>query len=185
MYKKVADTINSKSQLARLLIVLFGSVIILFVWYQFSFSSISAGKENVLSRHEDLQKNINTIENMTSNSDRLLYESHMVSADDFASLLKSLLQDNSELELISLKKQPVDLKKDVDDNLKGLHDVLGQDVVATDVELTLRGDYFGVMKYLKSVEESSAESVYWQKLTYSVVDYPTAEVALVLRTIGR
>ena len=109
----------------------------------------------------------------------------MVSADVCAALHKSLLQDNSELELISLKKQPVDLKKDVDDSLKGLHDVLGQDVVATDVELTLRGDYFGVMKYLKSVEESSAESVYWQKLTYSVVDYPTAEVALVLRTIGR
>ena len=65
LYTKHADTINSKSQLVRLIAVLFGSVIITFVWYQFSFSSISAGKENVLSRHEDLQKNINTIENMT------------------------------------------------------------------------------------------------------------------------
>ena len=185
MYNKVADAINARSQLVRILIVLFGTIIISFVWYEFSFSSLYSDKSSVSSRHETVEASISRIKNMTSNSDRLLYESHMVSADNLASLLQSLLQDNSELDLVSLKKHPVDLKKDVDENLKGLHDVLERNVVATDIELTLRGDYFGIMKYLKSVEENSSEGIYWQKLMYNVIEYPVAEVTLILRTIGK
>ena len=121
---------------------------------------------------------------ITSNSSRLVYEKHIISAEDLANLLSSLLQQNGDLELITLEKIPVAIPDEVPEKVRGLHKVLEQKITATDIVLNVRGSYFSILKYLKSAEQEAGVGIFWKSIDYVVDKYPVAEVQIIIRTLG-
>jgi hypothetical protein len=76
------------------------------------------------------------------------------------------------------------IKDDVPEKVRGLHQVLEQKITATDIVLQVRGSYFSVLRYLKSVEKEAGLGIFWKKIDYVVDKYPAAEVQVVIRTLG-
>ena len=176
--------LNDTPQWMRLLTATTGLLIIIAIWHQCSFTQVTAQKQLLLDEHDKLNDHLSSVEGMTANSGRLLYEKHIISNSDLANLLSSLLQQSNDLELVSLEEIPVAIKDKVPEKIRGLHKVLEQKITATDIVLKVRGSYFSVLSYLKSVEKEAGLGIFWKSIDYAVDKYPAAEVQVVIRTLG-
>ena len=181
------DIVDNLSQIKRIQITVLGVVLMALTWYVFSYTELSEANDQLVNKNKTLSGQIRSISKMTARSDKLIYENHMISADKLASLLESILQDTGGLELVSLQKTAnIALNDGIDDEVKGLHAILGNKLTATDIEIKLNGDYLSVVRYLQRVEKNSGSGgAYWQSLNYKVLDYPNAQIDLVLRTLNK
>jgi hypothetical protein len=184
MIRAWIQRLNDAQQWKRVLAAIAGVLIIVAIWHQLSFTEVTAQKQQLSEEHEKLNQHLDSVKGMTADSGRLLYEKHIISADDLAKLLSSLLQQSKDLELVSLQEVPVVIKDDVPEKVRGLHQVLEQKITATDIVLQVRGSYFSVLRYLKSVEKEAGLGIFWKKIDYVVDKYPAAEVQVVIRTLG-
>ncbi len=142
------------------------------------------GNPNALLKQNitDTQAELVTIENKLSDT----FES-LVPPKEVTNFIRSLLLENSNLELIHLKNEPVqviDLSEDkpskpqqAENNQKSAR--LFEH--ATDIKLI--GDYLSLHKYLTQLEQSKW-GLYWDQLEYKVTAYPNAEISLRVYTLS-
>lgn len=177
--------ISTLSQSRRILILLFG-ILSLISAAQYGFL-IKINKTNnaLTTKNQRIEENIALLEDLGSNKLRLFYLNDFLTEDNINKLTRGLLSGGANVEIVTVKKtRPILLDDKNDDGLSSLHNVFGKDLLATDIEVTLLGDYFSIIKYLQSIESDFLHGLYWQNLTYDVVDYPVAKVALTIRTLG-
>ena len=184
MIRPLVQRFDESPQWIRVATAVGGLVLMISLWHQLSFVQVAEQKQLLLDEHEKLEAHLASVEGITANSDRLLYEQHIVSPEDLSSLLSSLLKQSQDLELISLEEVPVVIKDEVPEKIRGLHSVLEQKITATDIVLNVRGSYFSVLGYLQSVEKEAGSGIFWKQIDYAVDKYPAAEVRLVIRTLG-
>lgn len=177
---------NRLPQPLRIFILSLGVIVISFSWYFTSYSAYGAKNKEMSEKHEVMLEKISNIKSISNDKDKFVYESNLIASEDLSSLLETLLENSSDLELISLQKQnKKPLSKGKDDDIKGLHEVLGQNISAHDIEVTLSGSYFALLKYLQGLKMQDSNGIFWKDFNYQVKKYPKAEIKMVLRTLSK
>ena len=107
----------------------------------------------------------------------------LVAKTEMADILKTLLQDNSELTLMalrSLEPQPILFTASSSDTeMKEKSPLLFKHTILLDVE----GNYFAVVDFLQQIEQANAK-ILWQSVDYTVLEYPTALVKIEVFTLS-
>lgn len=184
--KNFTDRGNNLSQPVRILILALGIIVISFSWYFLSYSDYGAKNKEMTEKHEAMRGQVSAIKSVSANPGKFVYEGNLIASENLSNLLESVLEDNSELELVSLQKQnKKPLSKSKDDDIKDLHEVLGQNISAHDIEVTLSGSYFALLRYLQGIKAHDSNGIFWKDLKYNVKEYPKAEIKMVLRTLSR
>lgn len=102
---------------------------------------------------------------------------HLITPSQMASLLESVLEQQSGIHLLSLQTLPAEpITED-----KEASQYSGYYVHPVRMELT--GDYFSIANYLTKLERLPA-SYYWRSFSYKVEDYPKAKLVLEVYTLG-
>ncbi|CAH1524234.1 MSHA biogenesis protein MshJ [Vibrio owensii] len=102
---------------------------------------------------------------------------HLITPSQMASLLESVLEQQSGIHLLSLQTLPAEpITED-----KEASQYSGYYVHPVRMELT--GDYFSIANYLTKLESLPA-SYYWRSFSYKVEDYPKAKLVLEVYTLG-
>lgn len=102
---------------------------------------------------------------------------HLITPSQMASLLESVLEQQSGIHLLSLQTLPAEpITED-----KEASQYSGYYVHPVRMELT--GDYFSIANYLTKLESLPA-SYYWRGFSYKVEDYPKAKLVLEVYTLG-
>lgn len=102
---------------------------------------------------------------------------HLITPSQMASLLESVLEQQSGIHLLSLQTLPAEpITED-----KEASQYSGYYVHPVRMELT--GDYFAIANYLTKLESLPA-SYYWRSFSYKVEDYPKAKLVLEVYTLG-
>ncbi|APX04992.1 type II secretion system protein GspM [Vibrio campbellii] len=102
---------------------------------------------------------------------------HLITPSQMASLLESVLEQQSGIHLVSLQTLPAEpITED-----KEASQYSGYYVHPVRMELT--GDYFSIANYLTKLEGLPA-SYYWRSFSYNVEDYPKAKLVLEVYTLG-
>ncbi|MHA2717534.1 type II secretion system protein GspM [Vibrio owensii] len=102
---------------------------------------------------------------------------HLITPSQMASLLESVLEQQSGIHLLSLQTLPAEpITED-----KEASQYSGYYVHPVRMELT--GDYFAIENYLTKLESLPA-SYYWRSFSYKVEDYPKAKLVLEVYTLG-
>lgn len=100
----------------------------------------------------------------------------LVTPTAMASLLQSVLDQTHNLKLISLESQPSEPITLSDSSAN-----IGYYIHP--VKIVITGKYFDIQKYLSQLEQMQVK-YYWRSFDYNVTDYPTAELVLVVYTLG-
>ena len=102
---------------------------------------------------------------------------HLITPSQMASLLESVLEQQSGIHLVSLQTLPAEpITED-----KEASQYSGYYVHPERMELT--GDYFSIANYLTKLEGLPA-SYYWRSFSYNVEEYPKAKLVLEVYTLG-
>jgi len=117
----------------------------------------------------------------------------LVQPEKMAEHLRQLLTKNSRLQLVSLQTLPVTpLIEQL--SAKGAEQArvaqttvslaaLDKQVFKHGVQLTLRGNYLDLLQYLSALEKLP-QQMFWARAQMSVVQYPAAELTLILYTLS-
>lgn len=117
----------------------------------------------------------------------------LVQPEKMAEHLRQLLTKNSRLQLVSLQTLPVTpLIEQM--NAKGAEQArvaqttvslaaLDKQVFKHGVQLTLRGNYLDLLQYLNALEKLP-QQMFWARAQLNVVQYPAAELTLILYTLS-
>ncbi|MDD1782196.1 type II secretion system protein M [Enterovibrio sp. ZSDZ35] len=97
----------------------------------------------------------------------------LVPAPQMPRLVEKVLAQSEQLSLVSMSSLPAKQITDSKDAGYFVHPV----------ELTLKGRYFDIVKYLSDLE-SLPEKYYWRSVDYKVTEYPLAEVVIQVYTLG-
>jgi len=128
---------------------------------------------------------------------------NLIQPEKMAEHLRQLLNKNNRLQLVALQTLAVtaliEQPNDKSQNLQNLNskkneqfklDQATASAVAQDkqvfkhgVQLTLRGNYLDLMQYLSALEKLP-QQMFWARAKMSVVQYPTAELTLILYTLS-
>jgi MSHA biogenesis protein MshJ len=118
---------------------------------------------------------------------------HLVQPEKMAAHLRQLLGRNSRLQLLELQTLAVaPLIKEVAEKSSDPSGIvpppptqtaLDKQVFKHGVQLTVRGSYLDLLKYLGDLEKLP-QQMYWAKAQMNVVKYPAAELTLVLYTLS-
>jgi len=117
------------------------------------------------------------------------YRERLVEPDKMAQLLQQVLNQNRHLQLVNLKTLPVTplLEKKIGAKsiVSKLNNVpvLDKQVFKHGVELTIRGKYLDLMRYLKSIENLPTQ-MFWGRAEMHVDRYPTVSLTLTLYTLS-
>ncbi|MFZ3466279.1 type II secretion system protein GspM [Vibrio harveyi] len=102
---------------------------------------------------------------------------HLITPSQMASLLESVLEQQSGIHLVSLQTLPAEpITED-----KEASQYSGYYVHP--VRMELAGDYFSIANYLTKLEGLPA-SYYWRSFSYNVEEYPKAKLVLEVYTLG-
>jgi MSHA biogenesis protein MshJ len=118
----------------------------------------------------------------------------LVPPEKMAEHLRQLLNRNNSLHLVSLQTLPVtsllEQAHDKSQNAKGADQAKAVKAAAHDkqvfkhgVQLTLSGNYLDLMQYLAALEKLP-QQMYWARAQMSVLQYPTAELTLIVYTLS-
>lgn len=111
----------------------------------------------------------------------------LVPADMLPQVLHDVLATTGDLELLGMQTLPVQRLSitggDPDVTNEGAEAAQQVDVFRHAVELKLRGGYFAVSRYLKSLEDLQWR-FYWDRLNYEVTDYPSGVATLEVFTLS-
>ncbi|WP_232313474.1 type 4a pilus biogenesis protein PilO [Enterovibrio coralii] len=97
----------------------------------------------------------------------------LVPAPKMPKLLERVLGQSERLTLLSMASLPAQQITDSKDAGYFVHPI----------ELTLRGRYFDIVRYLSDLE-ALPEKYYWRSVDYKVTDYPYAEVVIQVYSLG-
>ncbi len=108
--------------------------------------------------------------------------SGLIAPEKMADVLRSMLQQQEKLKLVSLKNMPVTPfnspdqagEEDSKDGESGLY--------SHSMELVMDGQYFDVLEYIKRIE--SLKGFNWETMNYEVIDYPKARVTIKISTLS-
>ncbi|MCD6060669.1 MAG: biosis protein MshJ, partial [Moraxellaceae bacterium] len=95
-----------------------------------------------------------------------------LSPDLMQDVLSTILADRYGVRVLALNSRPAELVGAVGSGKLYRHTL----------EVTLRGDYFHVVSYLKAIEQQAG--LYWQKLDYQVKSWPNNTVQVELFTLS-
>lgn len=112
----------------------------------------------------------------------------LVQPEKMAEHLRQLLSRNSRLQLVALQTLPVTPLLDQPNARHAeltpvAQAALDNQVYKHGVQLTLRGSYLDLLQYLSALE-SLPQQMYWARVQMNVVQYPTAELTLILYTLS-
>jgi len=112
----------------------------------------------------------------------------LVQPEKMAEHLRQLLSRNSRLQLVALQTLPVTPLLDQPNARRAEQTPVAQatldaQVYKHGVQLTLRGNYLDLLQYLSALE-GLPQQMYWARVQMSVVQYPTAEITLILYTLS-
>ncbi|SDI39422.1 MSHA biogenesis protein MshJ [Ferrimonas sediminum] len=95
----------------------------------------------------------------------------LILPEQMPAVLAQMLTSASQVELVSLVSNPAEPLS------------AASSLYQHGLTLTLRGEYFGLMKVLAKME-SLPQQFYWQKVNYQVEEYPMAIMTLDIYTLG-
>ena len=113
----------------------------------------------------------------------------LVEPEKMAEHLRQLLNRNNRLQLVVLQTLPVTPlleqpnAKDTEQSRFKQASPLDKQVFKHGVQLTLRGNYLDLLQYLSALEKLP-QQMFWASAKMSVVQYPTAELTLILYTLS-
>ena len=119
----------------------------------------------------------------------------LIAADKLPIVLYEVLQKSASLKFLGMQTHPVELlsfNQDVvavDSRKENRDDKEGQEekrivgVFKHAVTVSFEGDYFAVVRYLKSIEALEWK-IYWQELNYNVESFPRAQITLKVFTLS-
>lgn len=105
---------------------------------------------------------------------------NLVSPQDMPELLKDLLTQQKQLQLISLENLPPELLK-LDQ--KAVEDVITPTLYRHRLRMEFSGDYLTMLKYLRQLEQLPRAMV-WEKVEIETQKYPEATVRLQVYTLS-
>jgi len=116
-----------------------------------------------------LQTSINRLQQQLSAG-----EKRFVASQYMATALRDMLKQHGTLKLISLETLPAKTFGD---------DAAQHWVYRHTLSLTLQGDYFSILAYLKALE-SLPWRIHWDSIDYKVTNYPLAETQIQVYTLS-
>lgn len=186
LLNRYVEKFNELTQKMRLLVAFLGVVFILVFWYFNSYDDLYSKRSILELSHSEIENQTKSLKNITNEKGRLVYSNNLITSESLANLLESILENNEGLELISLeKKNRINLSSKDREAIQNLHEVLGQSIYATDIEVILQGDFFAFLKYLEKITSESNNGIFWQSLRYDVSNYPKANITMVMRTLSK
>jgi len=113
--------------------------------------------------------------------------SGLIAPEKMADVLRSMLQQQENLKLISLKNMPVapfNPPNETGDDNRGEQGAKEQEagLYRHSMELVMDGKYFDVLEYIKRIE--SLKGFSWETMNYEVLDYPKARVTIKISTLS-
>ena len=108
--------------------------------------------------------------------------SGLIAPEKMADVLRSMLQQQEKLKLVSLKNMPVapfnpSGQATEDESKEG-----EAGLYRHSMELVMDGEYFDVLEYIKRIE--SLKGFSWETMNYEVIDYPKARVTIKISTLS-
>ena len=117
----------------------------------------------------------------------------LVQPEKMAEHLRQLLNKNDRLQLLALQTLPVTpllelpgaqrADKSADQSRDAQAATQEKQVFKHGVQLTLRGNYLDLLPYLSALEKLP-QQMYWARAQMKVVEYPAAELTLILYTLS-
>lgn len=108
----------------------------------------------------------------------------LVQPENMAQHMRLLLNKNKGLQLVSLRTMPVTpLIEKSGAEQAAASSAKEEQVFKHGVQLTLRGSYLDLLQYLSALEKLP-QQMYWAKAEMNVVQYPAAELTLILYTLS-
>jgi MSHA biogenesis protein MshJ len=113
----------------------------------------------------------------------------LVPSDKMASVLEQMLKKNGRLQLVGLQTLPVTplVGKNENKGKGGGADhpsaAPGRQVFKHGVQITVRGNYLDMLKYLEALEHLRAQ-MFWGRARLDVAHYPVAELTLTVYTLS-
>ncbi|MCF7353819.1 type II secretion system protein GspM [Vibrio sp. CK2-1] len=100
----------------------------------------------------------------------------LVTPTGMAELLEQVLEKTHKLKLVALTSLPSEpiTREDSDEDI-------GYYIHPVKIELT--GNYFDILEYLAELEQMKVK-YYWRSFNYQVIEYPQAQLQLVVYTLG-
>jgi MSHA biogenesis protein MshJ len=105
----------------------------------------------------------------------------LVQPEKMAEHLRQLLSKNNRLQLVALQTLPATPL--LEPSKVAASAAQDKQVFKHGVQLTLRGNYLDLLQYLSALE-SLPQQMYWARAQMSVVQYPAAEITLILYTLS-
>lgn len=100
----------------------------------------------------------------------------LVTPEGMAALLENVLEKTHKLKLVSLTSMPSEpITMDGSDEAIGYY--------IHPVKINLTGNYFDIADYLAQLEQMKVK-YYWRSFKYQVIEYPQAQLELVVYTLG-
>lgn len=119
----------------------------------------------------------------------------LISAEKLPQVLYEVLQKSVSLKFMGMQSHPVELlsfdqqvlaaenKKPVQDSFENDDEQRVVGVFKHAVTVSFEGDYFSVIRYLKSIEALEWK-IYWNELEYKVTNFPRAQITLEVFTLS-
>lgn len=117
-----------------------------------------------------LQQSVNSLKQQLSLGDKKFVPSQLM-----ANALRDMLKQHGNLKLIKLETLPVTAFGDSDQQPVWVY--------RHALTMTLQGDYFSTLNYLKALE-SLPWRIHWDSIAYRVKDYPVAETRIQVYTLS-
>lgn len=115
---------------------------------------------------------------MQSRRDRLVEPNNM------AALLEQVLHNNDKLQLVELKTLPVGLLIEKPASAAGQQaDKSAQQIYKHGVQITVRGSYLELLRYLTALEKLPAQ-MFWGEVSMAVTTHPDALLTLTVYTLS-
>lgn len=148
-------------------------------------------QENSPSSSSPQRNQLNQFRQELADGDAYLKSSRerLVEPEKMAEHLRQLLNRNNRLQLVVLQTLPVTPlleqpnAKDTEQSRFKQASPLDKQVFKHGVQLTLRGNYLDLLQYLSALEKLP-QQMFWASAKMSVVQYPTAELTLILYTLS-
>ena len=134
-----------------------------------------------------LRQRLNQIRQQIAEGDAYLQNrrSQLVEPEQMADLLQQVLLKNSKLQLLSLQTLPAAplAEKTAKPEGAGAAAVPDMQIYRHGVQLTIRGNYLGLLHYLAELEQLPS-AMYWGMARMNVVQHPDAELTLTIYTLS-
>lgn len=201
-WQQLAERFSALSQREKWLVSLGGWAVVILIALTFLVDPISAEKKATQSRlnqeldsinvtrievatliaklkrdpDADIDKKLAELEKenqeLTESLDKVV--DSLITPSQMANLLETVLGSSSKLKLESLQSMPAEsIAQNSEQSGYYLHPV----------KITISGSYFDIQDYLATLEAMPIK-YYWRSFDYQVKEYPTAELIMVVYTLG-